>query len=457
MLISLALGYGRYHLAEWLRLKEINQRVEAYNGQEVELTGIVAHEPDLSADSQKLTVKVQELKVGGQGSNVNCQMSNACPEVALGDRGIKGQVLVKTGLYPRYDYGDQLQISCQLKAPEPIEDFAYDKYLQRYGIYSLCYQSKIKMLAADQGDPLLAGILQFKNYFTQRLSLVLKEPYAAFMGGLLLGAKKGLPEELATTFSRVGITHIVAVSGYNISILAVLFSQTALALGISRKKSFWLVLAGVGFFVVITGASASVVRAAVMGLIVLLAQKLGRLSQARNAITLSAVLMLAINPKILALDVGFQLSFLATLGLIYLSHPLAMVLKFVPKFLGLRESASTTLAATLMTLPLIAYQFGRLSLVALAVNLLVLPFIPLAMLVGFITGIAAMIWLPLGEVVGWASWLVLQYIIQAAEFFAHLSWASIALPEVSFWWLVVGYLVLGFTVLMANRLVVKSK
>lgn len=435
ILVCFALGVGRYELSEWLRQRDFSQRIESYNEQQVEFVGMVADEADLRTDHQKLTLAVRGVLENGQLKKT------------------KGRVLTKVDLYPRYQYGDLLKVECQLQSPEPVEDFEYDKYLERYGIYSLCYQPKIKNLASGQGDLVKAGLLRFKSYFSQRLAEVLKEPYASFMGGLLLGAKKGMPSDLLETFKRVGITHIVAISGYNITILAVVFSNLALALGLGRKKSFWLVLVAVAFFVFITGAPASIIRAAVMGMLVMLAQKLGRISKARNAIILSAVLMLLVNPKVLVFDAGFQLSFVSTLGLIYLSRPLSKLLKFLPQALSLRESASSTLAATIMTLPLIIYLFGWLSVVAVLVNLLVLPFIPLAMLVGFITGVGAMIWLPLGEVLAWPSWLVLHYIISVAEFFAGFSWAAIEIPKVETWLLVVGYLVLGFVVLMANRLV----
>ncbi len=439
MIIFLAIGVGRFELGEWLRAKDADKRIESYNEQTVDFIAVVADEPDARTDHQKLTLGTRALWLGTEEVEV------------------KGKVLAKVGLYPQYEYGDELLVNCKLRTPEPIEDFAYDKYLARYNVYSLCYSPRIKKLGSDQGDWLKDQLYSFKAYFSQKIAVVLKEPYAAFMGGLLLGAKKGMPPDLVEVFNKAGITHIVAISGYNITILAVIFSAMALRMGISRKRSFWLILIGVGFFVFITGAPASIVRAAIMGMIVLLAKKIGRPSQARNVIVLSGALMALVNPKVLVFDGGFQLSFVSTLGLIYISPLLTRLFRFLPEAFTLRESASSTVAATIATLPLIIFLFGRLSIVAVIVNMLVLPFIPLSMLVGFITGVGAMIWLPLGEVLGWVSWLVLHYIILVAEFFGGLSWASVDMPQVEGWVMVAGYVGLVFAVAIVKQFISEKR
>ncbi|MBU0964672.1 competence protein ComEC family protein, partial [Patescibacteria group bacterium] len=351
-----------------------NSLIQQYNGQETTFIGLISSEPDTRKSHVKLTI---DVKQGLEG----------LPEK------ITGKVLVNTYLFPEYHYGDLLKITCQLQAPEPITDddsgrvFNYDKYLTRFDIYSLCYRPYIEFIAADQGNVIMSTLLNIKTKFVQAVQLALPEPQASFLGGLILGAKKAIPDDLMESFNRTGTTHIVALSGYNITIIAILILNLCKHLWISRKGAFWVSLFAITFFVLITGAQASIVRAGIMGMLVLLATQLGRMSRITNTLVLAAVVMLLINPKVLVFDAGFQLSFLATIGLVYVSPIIEKVFKWVPAVLEIRASLVATLSATLMTLPLIIFQFGRLSLVAPLVNVLILPAIPVSMGLGFITGI----------------------------------------------------------------------
>ena len=198
-----------------------------------------------------------------------------------------------------------MQIICDLQPVEPIEDFAYDKYLARYDIYSVCYNPKITLLAKDQGNFVLAGIYKVKNYLVSKINRVLPEPQSSFLSGLLFGAKKAIPADLTAVFSQTGTSHIVAVSGYNVTIIASFLLLLAQNLGLGRKKSFWLIISLIFIFTILTGAQASIVRAAIMGSLILVAQYLGRLNKIRNALVFTAVIMLLINPKILVNDLGF--------------------------------------------------------------------------------------------------------------------------------------------------------
>ena len=307
-LIFISLGIFRYELS----LPRTNESyVQFYNGQEVRFAAVINEEPDVRKNHVKLIVNtVQGIE------NMSEQIS--------------GKVLLKTSLYPEYSYGDLLDITCKLEAPEPLtfttekarREFAYDKYLARYDIYSVCYRPKINLIASDQGNVIMAGLLNIKSKFVQAVQLSLPEPQASFLGGLILGAKKSIPDDLMESFNRTGTTHIVALSGYNITIIAVLVLNMCRYFWISRRKSFWVSLFAITFFVLVTGAQASIVRAGIMGMLVLLATQLGRMSQIANTLILAAVVMILINPKVLVFDTGFQLSFLATIGLVYLSPKL---------------------------------------------------------------------------------------------------------------------------------------
>ncbi|MCX6740721.1 MAG: ComEC/Rec2 family competence protein [Candidatus Parcubacteria bacterium] len=413
--ICFAAGIWRYQVSE---PENTADKIYFYNSQNIEFSGLVSKEPDVREAAAKYEIKTAEIFLNSKWQPVS------------------GKVLISTEIFPEYRYGDLLKIKCKLKKPEAIEDFKYDRYLARYDIYSLCYNPQIEKLASGQGNLFLTLIYRGKNFFISRINSILPEPQASFLGGLLIGAKKSIPSNLQEVFNKTGTTHIVAVSGYNVTIIAACLLLLAQTIGIARKKSFWLIISLLFIFVIITGAQASIIRAAVMGAIVLLANYLGRKSKVTNALALAAAIMLMQNPRILLADMGFQLSFLATLGLVYISpilNQLAQVDKIKNKFSKalLSDYLLTTFSAIIITQPLIFYQFGKLALVAPIANILVLPFIPLAMLLGFIAGIVTLILPGLGWAISWLVWLVLSYIIFVLEKLASLNWAYWEMPKIS--------------------------
>ncbi|MCX6746393.1 MAG: ComEC/Rec2 family competence protein [Candidatus Parcubacteria bacterium] len=424
--IFLLLGIWRYQLS---LPKQSPDQIYFYNGREVQVRGFIDKEPDQREDKVKLEIKSQQIFLNNSWQKV------------------KGKILVTNYLYPEYNYGDKLELICNLLTPEKVQGFAYDDYLARYNVYSTCYNPKITLLEKNQGNFVLAKILKIKNFFIARINYVLAEPQSSFLAGLLIGAKRAIPADLQNNFSKTGTTHIVAVSGYNVTIIAVFLMLIFQNLGLGRKKSFWVIIGFLIFFAVMTGLQSSCIRAAIMGGVVLLANYLGRTSKIKNVLVLTVILMLIANPKILVFDLGFQLSFLATLGLVYLNPILTRLLRtenikhtFLKVILG--DYLLTTVSAIIMTQPIILYNYGKISLVAPLANILILPFVPLAMLLGFMTGILAMIWTGLGWVAGWSVWLVLTYIIWILEKLAGLNWAYYEFPQISIWLMALLYVLI---------------
>ena len=398
--IFLFLGVLRYELS--IEILSPN-KISFYNNNDATFVGIVKKERDERNNHAKLVVEVLKYQDVDEW------------------REVFGNVLVNASLYPRYEYGDRLEVTCNLKNPGVIRtedgnDFAYDKYLAKDNIYSLCYFPKIKLLERDQGSFLISTLLKGKKKFVLTVNRILPEPQAAFLGGLLYGARRSIPQDLMEQFNITGTTHIIAISGYNITILVAMILSFAKGIGVSRKRSFWIALLGIIFFVIIAGGQASIIRAGIMGGLVLLANHIGRVSRIKNALILAAALMILINPKVLAYDVGFQLSFAATIGLVFLSPILEKYFKKWPSLLGVKESFLTTISAIVLTTPLILFTFGRLSLVAPITNILILPVIPFAMV-----------------------WLILSYIIKVVEIFSYISWASINVGKISWVVLVLFY------------------
>jgi len=276
----------------------------------------------------------------------------------------------------------------------------------------------------------IGGLYDFSAHFENGLNRVLTEPHASLAAGILLGVKRNIPDSLMTSLNITGLTHVIALSGYNITIIIIIFTKLFLT-RLGRRRVFVTGSALILFFVLMTGASPSVTRAAILSLLILFGDLIGRRADKTNLMLLAAVLMVLINPFVLRFDVGFQLSFLAFAGLIYLS-PLFKImfekkrLKKLPD--GIKLPLIETLSAQLAVFPLIWWQFGRVSLIAPLANILVLPLIPLSMALIFFAGSLTLVNVPLGQITGFITWPVLEYIIEIVELLAKIPLASIGKP-----------------------------
>jgi competence protein ComEC len=206
----------------------------------------------------------------------------------------------------------------------------------------------------------------------------------------------------------------------------------------------------VALFTILTGAQASVVRAAIMGAIVLLARREGRLNDPHNAIVLAGAAMILINPLVLRYDIGFQLSFAATLGLIYLAPAIEKYFAKLPKFFQLRETMIMTVSAQIFVLPLLLYYFKNFSVISLPANLIILPTIPFAMVLGFITGLAGLIMPFLGQIVGYFAWFLTSLQLWIVKVLAKPDWAAISL-ELKWYSIVIAYILLVWLVVKIKK------
>ena len=334
-----------------------------------------------------------------------------------------GRVLIKTGLYPEYFFGDILKIKGKIAKPKNSPDFDYTSYLAKDDIYLISQFPEISFVRFG-GANFMAGLLKFKKSFTSKINSILPEPQASFLSALLVGAKKTLPEELTAALKRTGTSHIVAISGYNISIIAVVLMNFFGYIFFPRRFIFWIIGIIIILFTLIAGAEASVVRAAIMGGLLVFAKREGRLYGVTNAIVLAAATMLYFNPRLLRYDAGFELSFLAALGLIYLAPYFKKWFKKVPNFWSIRDSLTATVSAQIATFPVIFLVFGNFSSVAILANVLILPTIPIAMLFGFLGGLGGFISLKMGAVLILPAHFILSYQIWMVKTLALLPFAS---------------------------------
>lgn len=397
--------------------------IGSLTGRETTLEGVVVAEPDARLGNVKLTLG--ELR----------DRSN---------RMLDGKLLATTRLYPEYRYGDVLSVRCKLEQPEPFNGFAYDRYLARSDIYALCYYPAITVVErgppssvqgglrrAGRGHPLRAAIYSFKATLQRAINRGLAEPSASLLSAIILGSRRGLPPELVDAFNATGLTHLIAISGAQITLVVGLLVALLPYLGVHRRVGFYLTTAALVAYLTLIGAPASAVRAGIMGWLLQFAYHVGRAAQAWRLLLYAAVAMVALNPKILRDDVGFQLSVAAVAGLIYLQPVLERVLRWVPEAKGLRVALAMTLAANVFTLPLVSAQFGRVSVVSPLANLLVFPIPAFAMMAGAAALVPAMV-LPAGF--AWAVFLPvhlpLQFLVAVAETMARwpISVLTLQLP-----------------------------
>ena len=412
--------------------------VAYHNNRLVRLTGTVVGRPDIRDTTVKLTVETEELQVDSE-----------CPTV-------HGKVLITTSIYPRFEYGDRLQATGYLQEPPIFEDFSYRDFLARQGIFSVMSYPKLQLLERGRDNSFAVALYAISEHAQSIIDRILPYPEGALLSGILLGAYHTLPDKLMDSFNATGTSHIIVISGFNITILAIVLLRVSNQ-WLIRRQAVWLSIAGIVFYTMLVGADASVVRAAIMGCTILFAVLVGRASNALTSLALAALLMTACNPLTLW-DVSFQLSAGATLGLILFASSLYQYAHHTMAGSGLSRSALplikdtliATLAAQVFTLPLILYYFRRFSLVMPIANILVLPVQPPLMGSGAIALLAGCVWLPAGQVIGWVVWLFLTYTIRVVELLASIPYASVEigrLPESLLW----GYFGTVFAILWITK------
>lgn len=388
-------------------------------GQAVSVTGLIVEEPDRRPMQTKYTIAVEAM-TDGSGTILN---------------GITGRVLVTDRRqWPLYRYNERIIATGVLEKPEQIETFYYDRYLSRFDIYSVMYRASV----SSRGEPapsLKGSLIALKDSFESQINRLYPEPHASFMAGLLTGSRRGIPEDLMEAFNQTGLTHIIAISGYNITIIIAIIGS--MLFWLPQKVRFIPAVIAIVAFTIFVGAGAAVVRASIMGILGLAALQFGRLVHIRLSILWTVLFMTIANPKILWYDAGFQLSFLAVIGLTEFGPLLDRFFSRVPETLAVRESLQMTIAAQVAATPLIILLFGRFSLIAPIANLLVAPLLPLAMLFGACGTLLSYVIFPLGQLVAYLGWACLEWIIWIAKLCAAIPYASVDLTIPR--WAIVAY------------------
>ncbi|MEZ4180104.1 MAG: ComEC/Rec2 family competence protein [Candidatus Doudnabacteria bacterium] len=378
-------------------------------GQQIDTEGVVVREPQYtSGGSQLVTVRPD-------GINQNLQASFYKPIVV--------------------ERGDRVWIRGRVEPIANFSDFDYQSYLARYQTYALLKKPQIIRIGFSQVQWRRdLNLIKQKILFQAQRSL--SQPAQSLILGMLIGETRGMPQDLENNFKLTGLTHILVVSGFNMTIVATSFGWLAWILG--RKSADLAAILAVIVFACLTGLSAAVVRAAIMAVIYLVARLFNRPSYSFNALLISVVVMVGINPLILFVDVGFRLSVAATIGVLW-AHRLRAQYQ---KTGWLSELLWPTFGAIIMTLPIIAWYFGTTSLVAPLANLLILPLVPWLMLFGAIS---------LVPIVGWVLIPLVNFLIvtevKIIGWLAHLPYASIYWQP-KLWIILIWYLLV---IMIKNR------
>lgn len=405
-ILAFSFGIFRFHLVD----KPTPVIFESQVGQKVSLSGEVIDEPDTRENNIKLTTEVNR-------------------------EGVKTKILLSAGMDGEYAYGDEINFEGKLEKPENFitdqgKEFDYINYLRKDGILYVMSYPKVEIVSRNNGNFIKSALFSVKEKFLEKMNGAIVPPESLLMGGLILGEKSSFSDELRTSFINTGTIHIVALSGYNVTIIAEwimkLFAQLPY---ISKNLGIGMGILAIILFILMTGASSTAIRAGIMAVLVLVARATGRNYDVARALILAGVFMILLNPFVLAYDVSFQLSFIATIAVIFFAPRIEKYFLWVPTWFQLRDIVSVTSAAYILVLPFILYKMGNLSTVALPANVLILPFIPFTMLLGFLTGMAGMIWYAFAVPLGYASYLLLHYELGVISFFSNIPFAAFSIPN----------------------------
>ncbi|MBA7594376.1 ComE operon protein 3 [subsurface metagenome] len=419
--------------------------LQYYNDQEVEIEGMVSADPEVKDNSTHIRLSASQIKRGEE------------------EREVSGDTLLFVPRYPKYEYGDVLQVTGKLETPPQLGDFDYRGYLAHQGIYSTMLYPEIEVLATGQGFKPLEWVYSLRNSLSESIAQAMPEPQASLVQGILLGIRYNIPTEVRTDFTTTGTAHLLAISGLHLSIVAgILLSIGIWLFGKKRYIYIWLALGIIWLYALLTGMHPPVVRGAIMASLFFSAELLGRQRTAITSLAFAAAVMVGVDPPIL-LDAAFQLSFLAIAGLIFIAPPLrALGRRAVKATIGeerrgvslaniVSDSFSVTLAATIAVWPVVAHYFGIVSFVGPLATFLALLALPGIIATGAVAGLIGLAFLPLAQATGWLAWLFTSYMLFIVGGLAALPLSSIEVGPVGTVPIVIYYSALAAIVWLGSR------
>lgn len=414
---------------------EPNNLIYYHNKGEVSLTGLVVAPATAKQNSLQVRVAAQSLLA----KNLVGQ-----------EPSVEGQVIFYLPLGTDIRYGDLVNIRGELLPPEEGIEFSWRDYLRHQGVNSTFDFPILKIIERDKGNPLRAALFKLRESGARVLSEIFPSPEDSLLKGILLGDESTISPALSKAYRLTGTSHIIAISGFNMSVLAGLVSLI-FTRSFGKKRGAVITILLLGSYSLLVGASASVLRAAIMGSYAVLGSAISRKGNTLNNLGVSTLLMVLLNPH-LPWDVGFQFSVMATLGLSLFSGPIEARLEawFENRFK--KEKALTfsslisevfllTLIAQALVLPISVWHFKEISWLFLLANPLILPVQPAVMVLGLLAMGLGLLWLPLGQLLAWIAWPWVAYSNRVVVWLAQLALESFNLPQISLFWIGLYYLI----------------
>ncbi|MBF8249981.1 MAG: Competence protein, partial [Candidatus Levybacteria bacterium] len=329
------------------------------------------------------------------------------------------KIKITTGRFPELNYGDSVRISGPVRIlpqagglqPRALEGQSNGaRKISNKNGRALMYFPKIEMINRSSG--IVQSGLQSINFLRQKLitlfSKTLPSPSSSLLLGIIFGIKEQMPKDFSDNLRTAGVFHVIAASGMNVTLVGG-FISTFFAFFLKRQIAIGLSILGILFYATLAGLEPSIIRASMMGILVFSAQILGRQTLAVNSLLLAGFGMIYIDPTILS-DVGFQLSFAATAGILYIKPLFGKQKGFIPEI-------ATTIAAQVATLPILLANFGTYSIYSILVNGLVLWTVPILMMIGGIGTVLGLILEPLGQFLIYLCYPLLLYFQVIINFF----------------------------------------
>jgi ComEC/Rec2-related protein len=403
-IVAFSIGTIRYAIFESQSKKDV-QELSLFYGEEVEVYGIVetmARNKNGYSTFLLNNANIHSNRISSSISTVRCGMLISWYNTLDSDNLL----------------GYEVEIKGKILEPSGV----YGNYLKTQGICAIVQTSEVNIGQVFHKS-FFIFMTTLKHNINKKVEKLYPRPYSSLLSGIVYGEKDSLSEDLVLYFQRSGTSHIIAVSGFNVTLLvSSIFICSAF---IKRKNLIIFSLFFIILFMFFVGVeNVPVVRATLLGITYLISQSLGK----KNGVFISYLFILDImfcfNPLIFT-QISFQLSFLSTLGLITVAPLMKKILKILPDFF--RENTATTLAAILFTLPVILLGFGKISLFAPITNLFILPAISFVTIGGIIIIILAFVYYPLAEIISYILWIPLFYIIKVVSFIGNNKYASVDL------------------------------
>lgn len=394
------------------------------------ITGFIDDYPEERMSSNRYRVKIESFN------------NTAVTETA--------RILVVTSPHQVFSYGQKIELYGQIELPEDFitdsgKTFDYDSYLKLEKVYGIMRDPEITEYPGFAGNKITSLLFNIRSRFARVLNTHLNPNDSVLSRGVLLGERAGITSKFRDNLARTSTSHIIAISGYNITIVSEIIMKISAPFSLLWRTLFGA--SGIIIFIALAGGGSSVLRAGIMAGILLYSRWRGKEYNAIYALLLAAALLVSINPLSLRYDVGFHLSLLATFGLIVFQSPIATRLrrfgfnKFFAEILG------STLAATIMTLPYIVYFIGILSIIGIFANIIIVPLIPILMLFSFLTGLFGFMAAPFA----WVTHVVSEIIFRTVNTFGDIPWAAKYVDHIPAIYIVLIYVSIFYTATRALK------